>query len=332
MSTSTRRPDTSDPGAGRRPDASMTLLTEMLERPLDPAYARVARRREAQGLPASPGHRSVLLIVTVLVIGLVMGVSAATLRGNATTRSQARAELAHQIEAARESRDSRATTVSRLSAEVAERGAAVLAAESAAQGSQLTALSFATGAQAAVGPGLVVTIDDAPSAAGAGSKTDPRANTRAEDGVVRARDLQIIVNSLWAAGAEAVMVNGQRLTSTSAIRFAGQALLVNYRPLVRPYVISAIGDPAGLPARFAEGPGGTYAATLSSSFGIVVDTETARELRLPAAASVQVRLAEPLAPEPSGTPVQGSSPAGTGPPSSGDSSSTPSSPSSGGSS
>ena len=48
-----------------------------------------------------------------------------------------------------------------------------------------------------------------------------------------ARDLQIVVNGLWASGAEAVSVNGQRLTSKAAIRFAGQAILVNYRPLTR---------------------------------------------------------------------------------------------------
>ena len=45
-----------------------------------------------------------------------------------------------------------------------------------------------------------------------------------------AQDLQIVVNGLWDAGAEAISVNGQRLTSKSAIRFAGQAILVNYRP------------------------------------------------------------------------------------------------------
>ena len=36
-----------------------------------------------------------------------------------------------------------------------------------------------------------------------------------------------LVNGLWQAGAEAISINGQRLTSTSAIRFAGQAILVD---------------------------------------------------------------------------------------------------------
>ena len=45
------------------------------------------------------------------------------------------------------------------------------------------------------------------------------------------RDLQVIVNGLWAAGAEAIAVNGQRLTACSAIRSAGEAILVDFRPL-----------------------------------------------------------------------------------------------------
>ena len=61
------------------------------------------------------------------------------------------------------------------------------------------------------GPGLRFTIDDAPGrqdAVGA----DPRAGDAAAGGVVLDSDLQIVVNGLWAAGAEAVAVNGQRLT------------------------------------------------------------------------------------------------------------------------
>jgi uncharacterized protein YlxW (UPF0749 family) len=54
-------------------------------------------------------------------------------------------------------------------------------------------------------------------------------------------DLQLVVNALWAAGAEAVAVNGQRLVATSPIRAAGETITVNFRPLVPPYKISAIG-------------------------------------------------------------------------------------------
>ena len=54
-------------------------------------------------------------------------------------------------------------------------------------------------------------------------------------------DLQLVVNALWASGAEAVAVNGQRLVATSPIRAAGETITVNFRPLVPPYEIAAIG-------------------------------------------------------------------------------------------
>ena len=82
------------------------------------------------------------------------------------------------------------------------------------------------------------------------------------------RDLQTVVNGLWAAGAEAVAVNGQRLTALSAIRSAGDAILVDYRPLTRPYVVTAIGDPATLQAAVRRGARRPALRTLQQTYGI----------------------------------------------------------------
>ena len=106
-----------------------------------------------------------------------------------------------------------------------------------------------------------------------------------------AKDLQYVTNALWESGAEAVSINGKRLTSTSAIRFAGSALVVDYRPLTRPYVITALGDPKRFPAAFADGAGGTYLSTLRSTFGIRVDTEVSDDLTVPAAVGLTTRYA-----------------------------------------
>ena len=65
------------------------------------------------------------------------------------------------------------------------------------------------------GPGMVVRLDDAPTGDGDGADVDPRTDDDA-DGRVTDRDLQTVVNEVWAAGAEAVAVNGQRLTALSA--------------------------------------------------------------------------------------------------------------------
>jgi uncharacterized protein YlxW (UPF0749 family) len=103
------------------------------------------------------------------------------------------------------------------------------------------------------------------------------------------RDLQLVVNGLWAAGAEAISINGRRLTSLTAIRSAGEAILVDYRPLRPPYVVSAIGDPRRLEARFADGPGGEYLRLLADNFGVRVKTDSRSDLRLPAASGVTLR-------------------------------------------
>jgi uncharacterized protein YlxW (UPF0749 family) len=90
-------------------------------------------------------------------------------------------------------------------------------------------LSAVAGTNALTGPGVVVTIDDAPDAE-AGSLNR-----------VLDRDLQDIVNVLWKSGATGVAVNDQRLTGVTAIRAAGEAILVNYQPLTRPYRVQAVG-------------------------------------------------------------------------------------------
>jgi hypothetical protein len=69
-------------------------------------------------------------------------------------------------------------------------------------------------------------------------------------------DLRQLVNGAWEAGAEGIAINGHRLTTRTAIRSAGSAITVDYRSLLRPYRVEAIGDPKTLPARFANTPGG----------------------------------------------------------------------------
>jgi len=83
------------------------------------------------------------------------------------------------------------------------------------------------------GPGLEIRLSDSHRAA--------KSDTDRESLSVHDVDLQLVVNALWAAGAEAVSVNGQRLVATSPIRAAGETITVNFRPLVPPYKVEAIG-------------------------------------------------------------------------------------------
>ena len=287
----------SGPGAApaRRADASMSLINELMAQPLDPGYAAAADARLQAGLPASTGLRTPLLAIGAVLIGVLLVVGALSLRVPATASSKAKQQLISEIESRRKAVDSQGSRVAQLRSDIDAAQAQQLQLQS--QGQLLTRLrstELATGAAPVTGPGLTLTIDDAKSDKGPGGTAgDPRADAQADQGRVIARDLQIVVNGLWAAGAEAIAVNGERLTSRAAIRFAGQAILVNYRPLTRPYVITAIGDPDSLPAEFTASDGGAYLQSLSDNYGIRADIKTSDRLRLPGDSSLNIRVARP---------------------------------------
>ncbi|HYN66722.1 MAG TPA: DUF881 domain-containing protein [Ornithinibacter sp.] len=290
----------------RAPDASMTLLTTMLQRPLDPGYAAAADRREAQGRPRSTSLRSPLLVVATVLIGLLVGVASYNLTSANEPRSQARADLIRQIEERRDEVDTLTAKAAALQGQVTALQTEQLGGDALATRSR--DLSATVGAIPLKGPGFTLTLDDAP---GAGADDTAEAGEKADEGQVFAKDLQFVTNALWESGAEAVSINGKRLTATSAIRFAGSAIIVDYRPLTRPYVITALGDPKRFPAAFADGPGGTYLSTLRSTFGIRVDTEVSDALAVPAAVGLTTRYArssdtEQATPSPSATPERSS--------------------------
>ncbi|MFB9837857.1 DUF881 domain-containing protein, partial [Actinoallomurus acaciae] len=133
------------------------------------------------------------------------------------------------------------------------------------------------------GSAAVVTVDDSHTARGASAQ---------QDGRIYDQDLQRLVNGLWAAGATAVAINGQRMTATTAIRSAGDAILVDYRPLSPPYVVTALGDD-GLGKAFAGSPAGRAFRTLEATFGIRFDIRQEDDVRLPAAPAPQLRYAQP---------------------------------------
>lgn len=278
------------PSAARRPDASMTLLTEMMERPLDPGYAAAADRRRTAGLPPATSLRSWRILIGALVIGLVIGGGASVLRTSATAKSGARQALVEQIEQGRELVDNRTRTARELRAQVTALDARLLGRSGSTESTDLGVLA---GAVAVEGPGFVVTLDDAPGVDAPPGDSDPRTGGAANE-TVQAVDIQAVVNGLWQAGAEAVGINGQRLSSTAAIRFAGEAILVDFRPLSRPYVIEAIGNTKRLPAAFADGPAGSYVTTLHNVYGISVSMDVRKRVALPAAATLAVRKASPL--------------------------------------
>ena len=107
------------------------------------------------------------------------------------------------------------------------------------------------------------------------------------------QDLRQLVNGLWASGAEAIAINGHRISSRTAIRGAGAAITVDYVSLTRPYRVEVIGDRGSLPAVFSRTEGGRWWAYLKQNYGMKYDITTADQLTLPADPTLKLNWAEP---------------------------------------
>jgi uncharacterized protein YlxW (UPF0749 family) len=282
-------------GKPDRPDASMTLITEMMQRPLDPGYAAAAEGRQRSGLPPATGHRSPLLVLFAVLIGALLTTSAMALRVPAAGANTIKSDLVRRIEVSRAQADARTRLVADLRREINAAQAAALSQQSQTQlAAELARLELAAGTVPVTGPGLVLTVDDAPSKVDR-NNPDVGAQTAKgfDNGKVYASDLHVIVNGLWEAGAEAISINGHRLTSRSAIRAAGEAILVDFRPLTRPYVITAIGEPGSLSVEFADNEGGSHLHSLAN-YKIRGDIQDRDSVLLPGEPTLSLQRAQPV--------------------------------------
>ncbi len=105
---------------------------------------------------------------------------------------------------------------------------------------QVDALRGPAGFSPVSGPGLTVTLDDAPKEALVAAR-EPGGITE-DELVVHQQDIQAVVNALWAGGAEAMTIQGQRVISTTGIKCVGNTVVLHGVPYSPPYRIAAIGD------------------------------------------------------------------------------------------
>lgn len=158
-----------------------------------------------------------------------------------------------------------------LTAEAGDRDAGTGGLEAAA-----TELAPAAGFAPVSGPGVVVTLDDAP----ADAATRARAGNP-EDRIVHQQDLLAVLNALWLAGADGIMLMDQRLISTSAVRCVGNTLSLQGTPYSPPYVITAVGDPQALTAALDASPEVQLYREYVAAFGLGYDVRVADELEVP---------------------------------------------------
>jgi uncharacterized protein YlxW (UPF0749 family) len=270
------------------PDASVTLLSELMVDTLDAGYAEAAARRGT-----APARSSRVGVVVGLVLtGLLLAAAVTEVRERQSGANAVREQLVKEAEARTAAADRAAADLVRLRAQIsrARRDALALSGSGDGGGGELDRLELATGAVPVAGPGLLVTLDD-PKRPPGGS--DVRDDEEAPEERILDRDLQGVVNGLWAAGAEAISINDQRLTALSAIRAADIAILVDYRPLAPPYVVRAVGDPETLERNFVAGRNAREMRALADNLGFRFDLTPNPRLSLPAASGLSLRSARP---------------------------------------
>ncbi|MFB9510535.1 DUF881 domain-containing protein [Streptomyces aurantiacus] len=285
-------PVRSTPTRPSRPDESMSLLTNVMDHSLDEGYAEAAARKKAEGTGGMPKTvRAKLGLAAGLVLAaLVVTVGAAQARIAAPVVAKEREELIDRIDSETSAAEDLEDGIDELRDDVSARQREALKKHGGDQGELVAVLA---GAVEVHGPGVKLVVDDAKEADQGGDGDARETSGFSDTGRVRDRDMQRVVNGLWESGAEAVTVNGQRLTALSAIRAAGDAILVDNKPLVPPYTVLAVGDGQRLSSRFRNSGDGQYLQALKENFGVRTSMSVEDEVRLPAAPSVIVRTAKP---------------------------------------
>ena len=135
---------------------------------------------------------------------------------------------------------------------------------------------IATGLTAVNGPGLRVSLQDAPA-----NRPQPEGIV-ADDLVVHQQDLEGVINALWAGGAEAMTLQGQRVTTLTAFRCVGNVLSLHGRVYSPPYTVEVIGDPAALQKALDVSPTVQVFQEYVDAVGLGYDVRKLDEVTLPA--------------------------------------------------
>ncbi|GAA2183725.1 DUF881 domain-containing protein [Brooklawnia cerclae] len=255
----------SAPTQGHRPvDESMELLNTLLRETVDPEYGEVAARE-----PRSRSRRPWLVVIVGAVAGLMFATSGLGSGTQTPSAAAERADLIEQVDAAEQRNEDLRAQAEELQSEVN----AVEAEHLGTASPDDVTTDVWSGGVAVSGPGVVITINDNPNDA---------------NGIIVDQDVRQVVNGLWLAGAEAIAINGHRLSARTAIRQAGSAVTVDYRSMTTPYRFEAIGSPGDLSSAFASNSGGAWLTFLKQNYGVTWSLEQKGELELSADAGLDV--------------------------------------------
>jgi uncharacterized protein YlxW (UPF0749 family) len=220
---------------------------------------------------------AVLVPLTALAAGLLFATSAETAQGT-DLRADRRLRLTELIARERADVQRREAAAAELREEVERIATAAAQADAGvAAATAPAALELAAGLTPVTGPAVTVSLDDAPRREGRPALSDDP-----DDLVVHQQDVQAVVNALWAGGAEAMTLMGQRIVSTSAVRCVGNTVILHGRVYGPPFVVTAVGDPQRMRESLDRDEGVAYFRTFVDRFGLGYDVRSVREVELPA--------------------------------------------------
>jgi uncharacterized protein YlxW (UPF0749 family) len=293
-----------DPEAGRNAhDADKptlipvpSLLRSLLSDHLDPGYAAAAQARAADGKRRTWWQASMWQICGALVIAAVFAAAVAQARSTAPGVRETQQVLAGSVKSAEATTNEAAAQRNALAAQVdAERRSRLAGDERGQQllGS-LDQANFGAAVTPVIGPGLTITVTDPGMSKDLTDVSKERLPGSKQ--VILDRDLQLLVNSLWGSGAEAISVGGVRIGPNVTIRQAGGGILVDNQPISSPYVILAVGPPHAMRDVFDRSPGLQRFRLLETSYGVGVNVSSGDGLTLPAGSVRDVNFAKQIGP------------------------------------
>jgi uncharacterized protein YlxW (UPF0749 family) len=296
-----------DPNAGRSAHAAAgptlipvpSLLRALLSEHLDPGYAAAAQRRAAE-TTRQRGRSRVFgwlwQALAAMLVAMVFAAAVAQARSVEPGVRTAQQLLVRSVRSTEESDTKLAQQRSKLSRQVDDVQRLALADDAEGQRllSRLDGLGLAAASTAIIGPGLTVKVTDPGASPNLSDVSKQRVNGSRQ--IILDRDLQLVVNSLWASGAEAISVGGVRIGPNVTIRQAGGAILVDNNPTSSPYTILAIGPPNAMRDVFETSPGMQRLRLLELSYGVGIAVNVADGLSLPAGSVREVKFAKQIGP------------------------------------
>jgi len=259
---------------------TVPLLSLITQRSLDADYEHVAARRRTTGERPAPGPRHLVAGgLVLLVFGALVTMAAVRTNRSAASDNASRESLIQQVDLRRAAVGELQKRLSTAEKEVVtlQQRLNTTTTQEKAQLARVQRLAARTGFGAVTGPGIRVTLNSAPDSG--------------DNELVRDSDLTLLSDALWAAGAEAISVNGQRLNALGAFRNVGIQVLLNTQPINPPYVFSVVGNPDTMPADLLSSAIGEKWYALKDSLGFRFDVQDGGTMTLPAARSQSLRSA-----------------------------------------